>query len=173
MNWPGMLLGFGGALAVVAAAFAMFAREARLALIAAAACALGAAAMCFALGSVFVALALVLLLGLAVPVAALTAVRLAPPASPDLRPGAARLWSAAAVVVVGFAGLAWLLTTTAWPPATGPRDAEASWLGWRLLTDHILLPVAFGVLLGAAGLVASAALGPRARAGGAPAGEGS
>ncbi len=119
--------------------------------------------MCFAMGSVFIALMLFLLLAVAVPLAALTAIRLAPPASPDVRPGWLRLWSAAAVVVVGFAGLAWLLTTTPWPPATGPRDAAASWLGWRLLTDAILLPAAWGVLLGAAGLVAASALGPRAR----------
>ncbi len=163
MNWDGMLIGFSAALAVVGATFAMFTREARRALLGAAAAALGAAGMCAGMGSVFVSVALGAMLGVAVPAVALAAARVAPPASPDLRPGADRRWTATGVVVLVLAGLGWLLTSAAWPPATGPRDQESAWIGWRLLTDHILLPAVCGLLLGAAALVAASAIGPRAR----------
>ncbi len=166
-----MVLGFSAVLAVVGAAFAVFARDARRALVSAGAAALGAAGACFAMGSVFVALALAALLAIAVPAVALAAAQVSPPPSPDVRPGAARLAAASLVVVIVFAGLGWLLTSAPWPAATGTRDQAAAWLGWRLLTDHILLPAVCGLLLGAAALVASSAIGPRVRRPRAPAGE--
>lgn len=158
-----MVLGLCAVLAVLSAAYGMFAREAREAVLAAAGAVIAAAGMCFALGSVFVAVVLALIAGALVPAVALAALRIAPAPEPDVRPGKARLTVSAAIAVVTFAALGWLLTATAWPPATGTRDLIAAWLGWRLLTDQILLTVLFGLLIGACGLTAASLLAPRGK----------
>jgi NADH:ubiquinone oxidoreductase subunit 6 (subunit J) len=157
-TWAGVLFGGCAALALVGAAGAVFARETPHAVGAAAAALLGVAGMCLALGSDFVAVAVALVLGVAVPAALLVAAHVAPPPTPDLRPGRARIVGAAVLVVAGFAALGWAVTQTAWPPAVGQRDLTAPWLGWRLLTDDLLALVLLMALLGVAGIAAASLL---------------
>jgi len=165
-----MVFGASGALALIGASGATFAPDTRLAIRAAAASLLGVAGVCLTLGSGFVAAALAALLVVLVPAVSLAAVRIAPPPEPDVRPGAARPLLVALLVIAMFAGLGWLTTQTAWPPAGG-TDTGTAWLGWRLLTDEFGVLLLGAALLGVAGLVVVAALrtrGARARrAGGA------
>ena len=158
MNVAGLLFGFCAALALVAAAAAVFARETPHAVVAAGAALLGVAGMCLALGSDFVAAVVALALGLMVPALALAAAQLAPPPVPDHRPGRSRLAGVALLVLVLFAALGWGMTATRWPPAAGPRDLTPPWLGWRFLTDDLLVLVLLLALLGVAGVIAASLL---------------
>lgn len=151
MNWSGMAFGLCAMLALLGGAGAAFLRDAAHAVVALAAMLLGVAGMCLVLGAGYVAVAVVLLLAVLVPAAALAAMRVAPPPAPDVREGGGRHAGIAVLVVVVFAVLGWTVTRTTWPAAGGPRDTAMVWLGWRLLTDY--LPV-LGL---AAGLLASAA----------------
>ena len=160
-----MVFGTSAALALIGASGATFAGDTRLGIRAAAASLLGVAGVCLTLGSGFVAAALIALLVVLVPAVALAAVRIAPPPEPDVRPGAARPLLVALLVIAMFAGLGWLATQTAWPPAGG-TDTGTAWLGWRLLTDEFGVLLLGAALLGVAGLVVVAALrtrGARAR----------
>lgn len=163
MNVAGLLFGFSAALALVAAAGALFARETPHAVAAAGAAMLGVAGLCLALGSDFVAAVVALGLGVAVPACLVVAAQLAPPPVPDHRPGRARLIGVALAVLGLFAGLGWVITAAAWPPAGGPLDVSAPWLGWRLLTDDLLILILLLALLAVAGTTAAALLRARAR----------
>lgn len=161
MNWSGLVFGASAALALGAGAGAAFARRTRHAVVALAAAMCGVAGICLTLGNDFVAIAALTVLGAGVPSVLLAAVLLAPPAEPDLRPGAARRAVLAALGAVCFGALALLLTRTPWAPPGGSRQTQIEWLGSRLLTDHLLTLGLVCLMLATAAMGAVAVLRAR------------
>lgn len=138
MNWAGLLFGVSLVAALLGAGGAAFAQRPRQAVYALGAAMAGVSGVCLALGNDFLALVVLVLLGLAVPAALLAALLLAPVSEPDTRTERLRGPLVALGIAAGFGLLAWVVTQTAWLPAGGSRQQSIEWLGSRFLTDHLL-----------------------------------
>jgi NADH-quinone oxidoreductase subunit J len=158
MNWAGLVFGLSLVLALLGAGGAAFAQRSRNAVYCLAAAMAGVAGICLALGSDFLALLVLLLLGAAVPSAMMAALLLAPVPEPDTRDERSRPTIVALGIAVGFGLLAWVVTQSAWLPAGGSRQQAVEWLGSRLLTDHLLTMDLAAALLGVSALGAVALL---------------
>lgn len=157
MNWPGIIFGIALALALLGAAGAAFAQQARHAVCSLSVAMLGIAGVCLTLGNDVIAIVVTVVLAAAVPAAMLAANLLAPIPESDRREGRRGLVVALGVSVA-FAALAFLLTRTAWVPAGGAPQTGAPWLASRLLTDHLVTMDLLALLLGLAGVGAVALL---------------
>lgn len=149
MNWAGALFGVAAALAVAGAAAGALAASRRLAVLALIPAMLGVAGMCLALGYDFLGLVVAAVLAGGVPAAAL----LADPVARE-EDGAPRRRDAAVAVLAGTAtaiAALYLMFRTEWLPAAGPRQNEAVWLGWSLLSTDLAVFLMTSFLLAAAG----------------------
>lgn len=152
MNWAGFVFGASATVAVLGALIVTLTRGGTPAIAGFAGSMIGVAGICLTLGDDFLAILIVLVLSAALPAGMLAAVKLAPAAA--ARPRRPSRIAAAALLALGtFAGLVTLIARTPWPPAGGPRETGASWIGWGLLTYSV---AAFELL---AALIAVAAIG--------------
>jgi NADH:ubiquinone oxidoreductase subunit 6 (subunit J) len=152
----GFLFGSSVATAVIGALLAVLAARPRESAHGLALAMLGVGGVLLSLGSGFLAFAVVAVLG----AGAGGAIRLS---AGDLVPPAPRRAAAVGSLLAGLSGLApglWVALAGRWPPAGGPRELGSIWIGFRMLTDHLLALLALALLLGVAGL--GAALLPRA-----------
>jgi len=152
VNWPGLVFGVALALALLGTVAATFADRPMHAAFGLAAAMLGVGGVCLALGSDFIAMVVVALLGAAVPAVILATLLLAPVPEPDVRTSRARAAAVAAGMTLGFLVLGWFVTAAPWVPAGGSRQQAVEWLGSRFLTDHLLTFVLLAATLALAGL---------------------
>ena len=152
MNWPGLVFGVSLSLALIGTLGATFAERPASALVSLSAAMLGVGGVCLALGSDFIALLVIALLGAAVPSVMAAALVLSPVPQPDVRSSRDRAGLVAIGMIGGFGLLAWLLTTSPWVPAGGVRQQSVEWLGSRFLTDHLLTLELLAAMLALAGV---------------------
>jgi len=158
VNWAGLVFGLSLVLALLGAFVAVFAQRSRHATSGLAAGMCGVAGICLALGNDFLALMVLVLLGVAVPAAMIAALLLAPVPEPDVRAERSRGVLVALGIAAGFGVLAWVVTQAEWQPAGGSRQQSIEWLGSRLLTDHLLTMALAAAWLGLSALAAVALL---------------
>jgi hypothetical protein len=150
LSWHGAVFGSSLAAALVGGLVAVLSprpREAALGLMLAMA---GVGGVLLALESAFVAAAVWIVLG----AGAGLALRGLAGDEAEAPAGGGAVAAAAAAGAATLTLLAWAALAHPWRAAAGQREVGAPWIGFRLLSDHLLLLLSLAFLLGLSGLAA-------------------
>lgn len=152
MNWQAPLFGSSAAAALIGALIAVLAPQPRTSALGLTLSMAGVGGVLMAMESTFLAVMVWLVMAGGVP--GTTRAASSDQASPS--PGAGAIISSIVAGGACFTFLAWAALRHPWRPAGGQREIGAPWIGFRLLSDHLLM------LLAVAMLIAVAALGTAA-----------